>query len=219
MTPATTTAPAEQRAGGTVVTDVLGAHVDRLAAALPALRTAAPVLARWGTDLAGRLLGGARLLAAGNGGSAAQAQHLTSELVGRYRDDRPAFSALALHAETSAVTAIANDFGAGAIFARQVEAHGRPGDVLVALSTSGSSRNVLAAVEAAHQRRMTTWALTGRAPNPLAACSDDAVCVDAPATATVQEVHQIVVHLLCAAFDVAVGAATAVSRNRERVPR
>ena len=192
-------------------------HLAALAHPLAALDADVDRIDAWGRHLARVLQGGGRLLAAGNGGSAAQAQHLTSELVGRYRDDRPAFSAISLHAETSAVTAIVNDYGAAPVFARQVEAHGRAGDVLVALSTSGSSRNVLAAVEAARQRGMTTWALTGRGPNPLAACSDDAVCVDAQATATVQEVHQIVVHLLCAAFDVAVGAA--VSQNGQRVSR
>ncbi|HEX2119910.1 MAG TPA: SIS domain-containing protein [Acidimicrobiales bacterium] len=194
-------------------------HLAALARPLAALEADVDRIDAWGRTLAGVLLAGGRLLAAGNGGSAAQAQHLTSELVGRYRDDRPAFSAIALHAETSALTAVVNDYGAAALFARQVEAHGRAGDILIALSTSGSSRNVLAAAEAAHQRGLTTWALTGRAPNPLAACCDDAVCVDAPATATVQEVHQIVVHLLCASFDVTVGAAPAVSGNGHRVSR
>ena len=193
------------------------AHLSSLRAALRALDDHCARLEDWGTRLSDVLLGGGRLLAAGNGGSAAQVQHLTSELVGRYRDDRPAFSALALHAETSAVTAIANDYGAAAIFARQVEAHGRPGDVLVAMSTSGSSRNVLAAVDAAFRRGMTTWGLTGRGPNPLVACCDEYVCVDAPATATVQEVHQIVVHLLCAAVDVTVGVAPPVARPAQRV--
>jgi D-sedoheptulose 7-phosphate isomerase len=183
------------------------AHLAALKRPLDALDADVDRIDGWGRHMARVLLGGGRLLAAGNGGSAAQAQHLTSELVGRYRDDRPAFSAIALHAETSAVTAIVNDYGAPALFARQVEAHGRPGDILVALSTSGSSRNVLAAVEAAARRGMTTWALTGRGPNPLVACCDDAVCVDARATATVQEVHQVVVHLMCAAFDVTVRTA------------
>ncbi|HEX2046518.1 MAG TPA: SIS domain-containing protein [Acidimicrobiales bacterium] len=193
-------------------------HLAALGRPLAALEADVDRIDSWGRHLAQVLQGGGRLLAAGNGGSAAQAQHLTSELVGRYRDDRPAFSAICLHAETSALTAIVNDYGASAVFARLVEAHGRPGDVLVALSTSGSSRNVLAAVEAAHQRGLTTWALTGRAPNPLAACCDDAVCVDAPATATVQEVHQIVVHLLCAAFDVTVAGSVDAS-NGERLSR
>jgi D-sedoheptulose 7-phosphate isomerase len=198
-------------------------HLAALARPLAALEADVDRIDAWGRHLARVLLAGGRLLAAGNGGSAAQVQHLTSELVGRYRDDRPAFSAIALHAETSALTAIANDYGAGALYARQVEAHGRPGDVLVALSTSGSSRNVLAAVDVAKSRGMTAWALTGRGPNPLAACADDAVCVDAPATATVQEVHQVIVHLLCAAVDVTVGASPAVEvaprpRNADSVP-
>jgi D-sedoheptulose 7-phosphate isomerase len=182
------------------------AHLAALALPLAALEDDVERIDAWGRHLADVLLAGGRLLAAGNGGSAAQAQHLASELVGRYRDDRPAFSALALHAETSSVTAISNDYGFTGVFARQVEAHGRPGDVLMALSTSGRSANVLAAVAAAHGRGMLTWALTGRAPNPLATRCHEAVCVDAPATATVQEVHQIAVHLLCAAVDVAVGA-------------
>ncbi|MDP9437752.1 MAG: SIS domain-containing protein [Actinomycetota bacterium] len=155
----------------------------------------------WGLHLAGVLVGGGRLLTVGNGGSAAQAQHLTSELVGRYMDDRPAFSALALHTEGSSLTSISNDYGADEAFARQVRAHGRRGDVLVALSTSGRSRNVLAAVEAAKDGALTTWALTGRRPNPLAEMCDDAVCADAPTTATVQEMHLILIHLLCSAFD------------------
>ncbi len=192
-------------------------HLAALTRPLAELEDDVERIDAWGRHLARVLQGGGRLLACGNGGSAAQVQHLTSELVGRYRDDRPAYSAIALHAETSAVTAIVNDYGASAVFARQVEAHGRAGDVLVAVSTSGSSRNVLAAVEAASVRGMTVWGLTGRAPNPLAACCDDSVCVDAPATATVQEIHQIVVHLLCAAFDVAVG--TAVAQNGQRVWR
>jgi D-sedoheptulose 7-phosphate isomerase len=192
-------------------------HLAALAGPLAALEADVDRIDAWGRHLARVLTRGGRLLAAGNGGSAAQAQHLTSELVGRYRDDRPAFSAIALHADTSALTAIVNDYSGAALFARQVEAHGRAGDVLVALSTSGSSRNVLAAVDAAHGRGMTTWALTGRAPNPLAAYSDEAVCVDAPATATAQEVHLVVVHLLCAAVDVALGASRPVAPRRERV--
>jgi D-sedoheptulose 7-phosphate isomerase len=193
-------------------------HLAALAAALAALETEVNRVDAWGRSLAGVLMGGGRLLAVGNGGSAALAQHLTSELVGRYRDDRPAFSALALHAEGSSFTSITNDYGAHQAFARQVRAHGRPGDVLVALSTSGRSPNVLAAVEAAKACALTTWALTGRRPNPLAEACDDAVCADAAATATVQEIHQVIVHLLCAAFDCAVGASLAL-RSTEEVGR
>lgn len=182
------------------------AHLAALTRPLAALEADLDRIDRWGRHLATVLSTGGRLLAVGNGGSAAQAQHLTSELVGRYRDDRRPFSALALHAETSSVTAIANDYGADEVFARQVLAHGRSGDVLVAFSTSGRSQNVLAAVRASRRCGLITWALTGREPNPLAGTCDDAVVIDAPYTATVQEVHQVVVHLLCASVDVAVGA-------------
>jgi D-sedoheptulose 7-phosphate isomerase len=158
-------------------------------------------LTRWGHQLADVLTGGGRLLACGNGGSAAEAQHLTAELVGRFRDERMPLSAIALHADTSALTAIGNDYGIDEVFARGVRAHGRPGDVLIALSTSGTSSNVLAAVKAAHEGGLTTWALTGPAPNPLAAMCGDAVCVEAPSTATVQEIHLMLVHALCIAVD------------------
>jgi len=181
-------------------------HLDALEGPLAALRADAPRLERWGRGLADVLVPGGRVLAVGNGGSAAQAQHLTSELVGRYRDDRPPFSAIALCTEPSAMTAIGNDYGIEEVFARQVRAHGRPGDVLVALSTSGRSANVLAAVDAAAQAGLTTWALSGRTGNPLAERCDDALCVDSPHTATVQEIHLISVHLLCAAVDQALAA-------------
>ena len=183
-----------------------------LAAAVDALReldSEVDRVDRWGRHLATVLLGGGRLLTAGNGGSSAQAQHLTSELVGRYRDDRTPFSAISLCAETASLSAIANDYGYAEAFARQVRAHGRPGDVLVALSTSGRSPNVLAAATAARQAGLTTWALSGPGPNPLATRCHEGLCVPAATTATVQEVHQVVVHLLCAAVDVAVGASRA----------
>jgi D-sedoheptulose 7-phosphate isomerase len=186
-------------------------HLAALHRPLAELEASVDRIDGWGRHLARVLTGGGRLLAVGNGGSAAQAQHLTSELVGRYRDDRRPFSAVSLHAETSSVTAIVNDYGADDVFARQVLAHGRDGDVLVALSTSGRSPNVLAAVAAARECGMTSWALTGRAPNPLVEACDDVVVVDAPYTATVQEIHQVVVHLLCASVDVAVGASTALA--------
>jgi D-sedoheptulose 7-phosphate isomerase len=181
-----------------------GAHVRALLAALPLLDT--DLCDSWGSRLADVLVGGGRLLVAGNGGSAAQAQHLTAELVGRYRDDRPALSAIALHAETSALTAIANDYGYDHAYARQVQAHGRPGDVFLGLSTSGRSCNVLAAMGAAHAGGLEVWAMTGPGPNPMVEAASEALAVEAPATATVQEVHQVAVHLICAAVDLRVGA-------------
>jgi phosphoheptose isomerase len=159
----------------------------------------------WGRELAQVLSRGHRLLAAGNGGSAAQAQHLTAELVGRYRDDRPPLSAIALHAETSSLTAIANDYGADDVFARQVSAHGRPGDVLVLMSTSGRSPNLLRAAESGRAGGLTVWAMTGPRPNPLAGAADRVLAVDGCSTATVQELHLVALHVVCAALDVALG--------------
>jgi D-sedoheptulose 7-phosphate isomerase len=181
-------------------------HVASLSSALRSLEAQLGTLDRWGGLLADVLCGPARgrLLAAGNGGSAAQAQHLTAELVGRYRADRPPFSAICLSSETSSLTAIANDYPAGEMFARQVEAHGRAGDVLMVLSTSGRSPNVVAAARRARECGITTLAITGPAPNPLAAAADDAVCIDSPWTATVQECSLVALHLVCAAFDAAV---------------
>ncbi|MBV9160395.1 MAG: SIS domain-containing protein [Pseudonocardiales bacterium] len=166
----------------------------------------------WGRHLAGVLDGGGRLLACGNGGSAAEAQHLTGELVGRFRYERRPLSAIALHADTSALTAIGNDYGGHESFARQVFAHGRPGDVLIALSTSGASRNVVSAAKAAHEVGMTAWALTGPAPNTLAAVCDDAIAVEAPNAATVQEIHLVLVHALCIAIDHALGVVASKPR-------
>ena len=109
----------------------------------------------------------------------------------------------------AAVTAIGNDYGAEEVFARQVRAHGRPGDLLVCLSTSGTSRNIIAAARAGAQAGLTTWALTGPGPNPLASACAEAIMVDAPAVCTVQEVHLAAIHMLCAAVDAAVEASLA----------
>ena len=176
-------------------------HISALAQAVDRIGVEAPRITSWGRHLADVLPAGGRLLACGNGGSAAEAQHLTAELVGRFRDERIPMSAISLHADTSALTAIGNDYGIAEVFARGVRAHGRPGDVLVALSTSGTSPNILGAVKAGHELGLTSWALTGPAPNPLAAMCDDAICVEAGSMATVQEVHLLLVHALCIALD------------------
>src|SRR5436190_14161172 len=175
-------------------------HFAALTRAVDRIGPAAPKLQGWGHHLADVLSDGGRLLACGNGGSAAEAQHLTAELVGTYRDERTPLSAIALHAETSSVTAITNDYGPDEAFARQVRAHGRPGDVLIALSTSGRSPNLLAAVRDANEVGITTWCLCGPAPNPLAESADEAICLDADSP-TVQELHLVAVHLLCEAID------------------
>jgi len=189
-------------------------HVDELVDALGRLRTSAPVVHRWGAELAGVLAGGGRLLAAGNGGSAAEAQHLTAELVGRFVGERRPLSAIALHADSSSTTAIGNDYGEREVFARQVQAHGRPGDVLVLLSTSGRSANVLEAATRARSCGLRVWALTGPTPNPLAELADEVVAVDAPSTSGVQEGHLVLVHALCAGVDAALAAADAGALGR-----
>lgn len=194
--------PDTRRAAGG--TDPAARHVAALVPALEALAGESARLHRWAALLAARLCVGGRLLAAGNGGSAAEAQHLTAELVGRYRDDRRPFAALALHAETSSLTAIGNDYGYREVFARQVRAHARTGDVVVLLSTSGRSANLLAAAAAAREAGALSWALTGAAPNPLALACDDALCLPG-AAATVQEAHLVGVHLLCGLFEAACG--------------
>lgn len=176
-------------------------HVAEVTGALGVLVEQQAMLDRWGRRLAEDLCRGARLLAAGNGGSAAEAQHLTAELVGRFLAERRPLSAIALCAETSSLTAIVNDYGAEEMFARQVEAHGREGDVLVLLSTSGRSPNVLRAAERAHDLGLTVWGITGPGPNPLTIRCHEALAVPAASTAAIQAVHLVVVHAVCAALD------------------
>jgi phosphoheptose isomerase len=187
---------------------------DHVTAALPtmeALRDQSDRLAGWGLDLADRMLAGARLLAAGNGGSAAEAQHLTAELVGRFDGDRRAFSALCLHGDTSAITAIGNDYGFEEVFARQVTAHAAAGDVLVLLSTSGTSRNLLRAAEEAKRIGVTVWAMTGVGPNPLADAATDALTLPGRG-ANVQEAQLVAIHALCRVFDARVRSRIGASR-------
>jgi D-sedoheptulose 7-phosphate isomerase len=186
-------------------------HLQELMTAARSFEPCVDVADSWGTRLAAVLDAGGRLLAAGNGGSAAQAQHLTAELVGRYRDDRPPFSAICLTAETSSLTAICNDYPPEELFARQVEAHGRPGDVLVLMSTSGRSPNIVAAAERGRAVGMQVWAFTGPGPNPLADVAHEALCVDATFTATVQELHLVGLHILCAGLDRQLGVIPATT--------
>jgi D-sedoheptulose 7-phosphate isomerase len=194
-------------------------HLDELRAAVDRFRDSVDVADDWGERLAVLLTGGGRLLAAGNGGSAAQAQHLTAELVGRYRDERRPLSAICLSAETSSLTAICNDYPPEELFARQVQAHGRPGDVLVVMSTSGRSSNLLAAARRGREAGLSVWAFTGPVPNPLADLADEVLSVDAPFTATVQELHLVGLHILCASLDRALGLpATERAVRAQRTP-
>ena len=152
-------------------------------------------------DMAERLKRGCRILICGNGGSAADAQHLAAELSGRYVKERRALAGIALTTDTSALTAIGNDYGFDRIFSRQVEALGRPGDLLIGISTSGNSPNVILAVEVAKQLGVRTLGLLGRNGGKLRTLVDDALVVPCPVTARVQEVHQMAYHFWCEAIE------------------
>jgi type III pantothenate kinase len=206
------------RGGGRFARPVgASAHLAQLRAALDAAEDDLARAEAWGNRLARRLRDGGRLLAVGNGGSAAEAQHLTAELVGRFETERNPLSAICLHGDSSSLTAIANDYGIEEAFARQVRAHGRPGDVLIALSTSGRSPNVLAAARAAHECGLTVWGLTGTDPNPLADLCDEVVAFPAARSCTVQELHLVAIHVLCAAVDAALDASERSRPRREEV--
>ena len=191
-------------------------HLAALREAVDGFEEGSTLAAEWGVDLAGLLPHGRRLMACGNGGSAAQAQHLTGEFVGKYDEDRNPFSAICLNAETSSLTAILNDYPAEEVYARQVLAHGRRGDVLVCLSTSGRSANVVAAARAADEAGVRVWSMTGALPNPLAEVSERVIAVPCSQTGTVQELHLVAMHIVCAAFDRAIGAAS-LPKPRARV--
>jgi D-sedoheptulose 7-phosphate isomerase len=153
----------------------------------------------------GSITGGGKVLACGNGGSAADAQHFAAEFIGRFERERPGLAAVALTTDSSILTAIGNDYNFDVVYAKQVQALGNPGDVLLAISTSGNSANVLAAVEAAHAKEMTVVALTGKGGGKLAerlAETDVHICVPHDRTARIQEVHLLVLHCLCDAVDV-----------------
>lgn len=166
--------------------------------------TLAPAIARAGEALAAALARGNKVLACGNGGSAADCQHFAAELVGRFERERPGLPAVALTVDSSALTAIANDYSYDAVFAKQVEALGREGDVLLALSTSGNSRNVIAAMKAAQARGMAVVALTGRDGGEMArllGAGDHHLNVAHPRTMRIQEVHILALHCLCDTID------------------
>lgn len=169
---------------------------------------AAEVLAKPIADAVGTLMGcitsGGKVLVCGNGGSAADAQHFAAEFVGRFERERPGLAAIALTTDSSILTAVGNDYDFNAIFSKQVQAIGSPGDVLLAITTSGNSANVLAAVDAAHAKEMAVIALTGRDGGKMRKLlleTDVHICVPHERTARIQEVHLLVVHCLCDAVD------------------
>ena len=166
----------------------------------------APVIARAAGMLTECLLADGKILACGNGGSACDAQHFAAEMVGRFERERPELPAISLATDTSILTAVANDYSFEQVFAKQVRALGAKGDVLLAISTSGNSGNVIAAIEAARDRDMRVVALTGRGGGRIAAMlgEDDVhLCVPHDRTARIQEVHLLTIHCLCDAIDIA----------------
>jgi phosphoheptose isomerase len=178
--------------------DVLGPEVTER---LGTLGVDASAVARAALVVVGAFRSNGKVLLFGNGGSAADAQHVAAEFVGRFERDRAGLPAIALTTDTSALTAIANDFGYERVFSRQVEALGRPGDVAIAISASGRSANVLEAVAEAKGRGLHTLGLSGAGPSPLAEAVDIAIEAPRDTTASVQEVHLIVEHAICSAVE------------------
>jgi D-sedoheptulose 7-phosphate isomerase len=162
-----------------------------------AVRSLATDVDREVTTVARSMTAGGALLVCGNGGSAADAQHIAAELTGRFFRDRRPLPALALHGNTSSLTAIGNDYGYDEVFAREVAAHGREGDVLLAISTSGNSRNIVRAIEAAREQRMTVIGLTGANGGKMHDLCD--ICLHVPSSSTprIQECHILIGHTIC----------------------
>lgn len=158
------------------------------------------------------LRAGAKIMLFGNGGSAADAQHIATELVARYQRDRGPLSAIALTTDSSALTAIGNDFGFDSIFSRQVEALGRPGDVAIGISTSGCSPNVLHGLRAARERGCVAAGLSGRDGGCMHSIADPLIVVPSSVTARIQEMHILLGHALCAAIEICLQAEQSGSR-------
>jgi D-sedoheptulose 7-phosphate isomerase len=177
--------------------DSLHADFDEIAACFGALKSHAGTIAAAADLMVEALRAGNKILFCGNGGSAADCQHIAAELVGRYQKERPSMAAIALTVDTSALTAIANDYGYEEIFARQVRGLGKPGDVLVGVTTSGSSPNVLAAVRAAAEMGVRTIGMTGAGGGKLASAVDVCIRVPHDRTNRIQEMHIAVGHALC----------------------
>jgi len=156
--------------------------------------------------IANALRGGHKLLISGNGGSAADAQHIAAEIMGRYKQDRPAYAAIALTTDTSALTAIGNDFGFEKVFARQVEGLGRRGDVLLVLSTSGRSANILTALKTARQQGLVTVGFTGAKGTAMAASCDHLLVAPSDDTPVIQQIHLTLAHGICDVIEQTLGS-------------
>lgn len=167
------------------------------AAVQAATKALAPDIERAGILIRDALAGGHKILFCGNGGSAADSQHLAAEIVGRFQKERPSLPALALTVDTSVLTAVANDYGYDTVFSRQVEGLGNDGDVLVGISTSGNSKNVIAAIEAARKKQMKVIGFTGIGGGKMADLCDVCLAVPSRVTARTQEMHIMMGHILC----------------------
>jgi len=187
------------------LTDSIRGHfADSIATKQAAMAVLVPRIAAAAEVLTGSLRDGGKVLSCGNGGSAGDAQHFSAELLNRFERERPGLAAVALSTDTSTLTSIANDYAYEQVFSKQVTALGRPGDVLLAISTSGNSPNVIAAIHAAHDRGMRVVALTGRNGGKMApalGAGDVEIRVPAERTARIQEVHLVVIHCLCDGID------------------
>ena len=171
---------------------------------LEAVELLAAPIAQAAEMMVASLVGNGRILACGNGGSAADAQHFAAELVGRFEMERQGLAAIALTTDSSIMTAVANDYGFTTVFERQVRALGQSGDVLLAISTSGNSPSIVEAIRAAHDNEMSVDALTGKGGGKIGEILRDTdvhICVPAERTARIQEVHLLTVHCLCDAID------------------
>ncbi len=176
-------------------------HIHQHQAAIDALNAQESTIQVHGEMLIAALRAGGKILVCGNGGSAADAQHLAAELVGRFGHTRRGLPAIALTTDSSALTSIGNDFGFDAVFARQVEALARPGDVLIGISTSGNSRNVIEAIQAASALGVTTLGLLGGAGGALKTMLDYALIAPSSETPRIQECHILIAHIWCAMID------------------
>ena len=183
--------------GEGAVAVALAARAAALSDGLGVLRDRSDLIASVAALLVAALRAGGKVLVAGNGGSAAEAQHFATELVGRFKRERAPYAVLALSVDGAVLTALANDYGYAEVFARQVRALGRPGDVLLAFSTSGESDNVVRAARVANAAGLSVVALTGAAPSRLAGLADLAIPVPTTDTPLAQELHVVLIHLLC----------------------
>lgn len=187
-----------------LVNRVRGIFEDSLQTTRAAMEELAPLVTEASVQMFQALIAGRKIMACGNGGSAADSQHFTAELISRFERERPPLAAVSLTTDTSALTAIGNDYSFDEVFAKQVRGLGQPGDVLLGITTSGNSRNVLRAIETAHEREITCIVLTGRDGGQVTAmmgAKDVHICVQSKSTARIQEVHGIIIHCLCDLID------------------